>query len=62
MYRSIDEGIAKDDFDSFLNEALDSFPKGTEITVHDLSNYPTAKEQFEKGLSEGFMKLVTLDD
>lgn len=61
-YKSIDDGVTKKDFDEIVNEILSKMPKEVEIKIHDLSNYETLKEQYSKGIKEGFLKKVSMDD
>lgn len=56
-YRSADQGVTKEEFESFLSDTLAKIPERAEITVNDLSAYPTLKEQYKAGLDKGIMKV-----
>ena len=59
VFKSKCEGAPKEEFDSYItNNILSQLPIGTTVQIQDLTKYQTLKEQFDEGLSRGFMKLL----
>jgi hypothetical protein len=60
-YKSTDNGLTKEEFETFISETFEKMPETAEIFVNDLSSYSTLKEQFKEGLNKDFMKVVSTD-